>query len=103
MAAVSGFGFLVLGRRKGDWIRIGDNIRICVTEVAGDRVKLAFEAPRDVRILRDELEPKSEGESHAGPVTPTEPVDPNRGRGQGERVAAVSRQGSPGDRGSQRG
>ena len=46
---------LVLSRKSGEKIRIGDNITVEVRRVAGNRVALAFEAPSDVRILRGEL------------------------------------------------
>ncbi len=47
---------LVLSRKSGEKIRIGDNITIEVRRIAGNRVALAFEAPQDVRILRGELQ-----------------------------------------------
>lgn len=46
---------LVLSRRIGDKIHIGPDITIEVRRVDGNRVTLAVEAPRDVRILRGEL------------------------------------------------
>ena len=48
---------LVLSRKAGERIHIGNNITIEVRRVAGNRVTLALDAPRDVRILRGELEP----------------------------------------------
>ena len=49
---------LVLGRKKGEWIRVGD-VRICVVEVKKNGyVKLGFEAPPEVKIVREELEVK---------------------------------------------
>ena len=47
---------LVLSRKTGERIHVGDNITIEVRRIAGNRVTLALEAPRDVRILRGELE-----------------------------------------------
>jgi carbon storage regulator len=47
---------LVLSRKSGERIHIGNDIVIEVRRVAGNRVTLALEAPRDVRILRGELE-----------------------------------------------
>ena len=46
---------LVLTRKEGESIRIGDDIEIVVRRLSGNRVALAVEAPRDVRILRGEL------------------------------------------------
>jgi len=47
---------LVLSRKSGERIHVGDQITIEVRRIAGNRVTLALEAPRDVRILRGELE-----------------------------------------------
>lgn len=46
---------LVLSRKVGEAIRISDEIEIVVTEISGDKVKLAIDAPSDLRILRKEL------------------------------------------------
>ncbi|MEM8866607.1 MAG: carbon storage regulator [Planctomycetota bacterium] len=47
---------LVLSRKASERIKIGENITVEVRRVAGNRVTLAIEAPRDIRILRGELE-----------------------------------------------
>ena len=47
---------LVLTRKVGERIQIGDNITVVVTKSAGNRVTLGIEAPKDVRIVRGELE-----------------------------------------------
>jgi carbon storage regulator len=46
---------LVLSRKIGEKIHIGDDVTIEVRRVAGNRVTLAIEAPKNVRILRGEL------------------------------------------------
>jgi carbon storage regulator len=46
---------LVLTRKPGEKIVIGGNITLVVCELEGNKVRLAIEAPRDVRILRGEL------------------------------------------------
>ncbi len=48
---------LVLSRRENERIRVGDSIVVTVLRVAGDKVRLGINAPRDVLVLRDELEP----------------------------------------------
>lgn len=50
---------LVLSRRASERIRLGDSIVVTVIRVAGDRVRLGIDAPSDVLVLRDELEPRS--------------------------------------------
>ena len=46
---------LVLSRRTGEAIRIGDNIIIRVAEVKGDIVRLAIDAPREIKVHRGEV------------------------------------------------
>jgi carbon storage regulator CsrA len=46
---------LVLNRKPGEKIVIGNDITITVVEVRGNRVRLAFDAHDQVRILRTEL------------------------------------------------
>ncbi|GAA4422892.1 carbon storage regulator [Bremerella cremea] len=47
---------LVLSRKVGDSIKIGDNIEIVINRISGNRVTIGVEAPKDVRILRGEVE-----------------------------------------------
>lgn len=51
---------LVLTRKVGEKIRIGDGVTLEVTEIKGKQVRLRFDAPKDVSILREEIadEPK---------------------------------------------
>ena len=46
---------LILQRRKGEAVQIGDNITVTVTEIGTDRVRLAIDAPRETPIKRTEL------------------------------------------------
>lgn len=46
---------LVLQRKKGETLILGENIQISVVEIGPDSVKLAIDAPRDIKILRQEL------------------------------------------------
>ena len=46
---------LVLSRKQGEWIQIGENCRVFVTTLKGNRVCLGIEAPPGVRVLRSEL------------------------------------------------
>ena len=47
---------LVLSRREGERIRIGDSITVTLVRCAGDKVRIGIEAPPDMLILRGELE-----------------------------------------------
>jgi carbon storage regulator len=46
---------LVLSRKLGEKVIIGDNITLTVVEIEGNRVRFGIDAPSDVRILRAEL------------------------------------------------
>ena len=46
---------LVLSRREGQGIVIGDNVVIRVVEIRGDHVRLGIDAPRSVVIHREEI------------------------------------------------
>jgi len=54
---------LVLSRKVGQEILIGENISIVVNKIAGDRVSIAIKAPEQVRILRGELKSFKETDS----------------------------------------
>ena len=46
---------LVLSRKSGERVLVGEDIEVVVLEVEGDRVKLGFTAPRYVPICRAEI------------------------------------------------
>jgi len=47
---------LVLSRKESQRIRLGDSIVITVVRLGGDKVRLGIQAPKDMLVLRDELE-----------------------------------------------
>ena len=46
---------LVLSRKKGETIIIDDKIEIKVLDVAGDKVQLGISAPKEIGVVRSEL------------------------------------------------
>jgi carbon storage regulator len=52
---------LVLTRRLGESITIGDNIKIVIVDIDGNQVKLGIQAPRNIEIYREELYEKIKG------------------------------------------
>lgn len=56
---------LVLSRKPGERLTIGEDIVLVVNKVSGNRVTLAIEAPQDVRIVRGELAPLPQQETRA--------------------------------------
>ena len=55
---------LILSRKLGEKIVIGDNIVLTVVDVCGDRIRLGISAPKDVPIHREEIFDRIHG-SHA--------------------------------------
>lgn len=51
---------LVLNRTPGQVVTIGDNIRITIVAVNGKNVRVGIEAPREVTVLRAELEKRED-------------------------------------------
>ncbi len=53
---------LVLSRKETQRIKLGDSIVVTVVRVSGDKVRLGIEAPSDILVLREELEPHTVSE-----------------------------------------
>ncbi|KAA3617459.1 MAG: carbon storage regulator [Calditrichaeota bacterium] len=54
---------LVLTRRLGESITIGEDVKLIVVEIDGNQVKLGIEAPREIEIYREELYEKIKGKA----------------------------------------
>lgn len=68
---------LVLTRRHGESVRIGQDIRVTVVASTGAQVRIAIEAPDEIGIFREEIfeqvasanvEAASKGNALVGPV-----------------------------------
>lgn len=46
---------LVISRKAGESLLLSDNIKVTVVSVSGDKVVLGLDAPRDIKIVREEL------------------------------------------------
>jgi carbon storage regulator len=46
---------LILSRKKGEEIVIGEEIRISVVDIRGDKVRLGIECSRDIPVHRREV------------------------------------------------
>ncbi|MCC7087259.1 MAG: carbon storage regulator [Pirellulales bacterium] len=73
---------LILSRKVGEKIVIGDGITVVINRVAGDRVTIGLEAPPEVRILRGELRPfdNPRRETRHEPVAAGDRVGPSNER-----------------------
>ena len=72
---------LVLSRKEGEQLLIGDDIVLTISRISGNRVAIGIDAPREVRIVRGELERR---EVVSG-------VAPNTASMEGPRVAVASK------------
>ncbi len=46
---------LILTRKSGEGIRIGDDIRVVVLEIKGNQIRIGIEAPQNTQVHRDEV------------------------------------------------
>lgn len=54
---------LVLSRKEGETLLLGDDIEIRIVRIDGDHIRLGISAPQSVRILRGELLADIRGET----------------------------------------
>jgi len=59
---------LILTRRIGEVLRIGDDVSITVLGIKGNQVRIGIDAPKDVAVHREEIYQriKSEGDEPVG-------------------------------------
>ena len=56
---------LIITRKKGESLMIGDDIEIVISKIDDGSVKIGIKAPKDVQILRKELYEEVEKENKA--------------------------------------
>jgi carbon storage regulator len=59
---------LVLSRKVGERILIGDEIAVTVVRVTGGGVRIGIEAPAEMPVIREELKPGLSGKPPARPA-----------------------------------
>ena len=70
---------LVLTRKLGEMIRIGDQIKVTVLEVRSGQVKLGIDAPTEVKVHREEVYARIQAENRrAGRASPEALKQPAR-------------------------
>jgi carbon storage regulator len=67
---------LVVSRKPGEEVVIGDTIRLTVVSVCGQQVRLGLAAPADVPILRAELGPRRKARGRRAGGRPRSEVRP---------------------------
>ena len=64
---------LILSRKIDEKIKIGTDITITLIDVHGDQVKIGVEAPKDVKVFRQEVFDAIQNENKAAVVDTQEP------------------------------
>jgi carbon storage regulator len=54
---------LILTRKTGEALIVGDNIQITVLEIRGKQIRLGIQAPGDVQVFREEVYRRIQGEN----------------------------------------
>jgi carbon storage regulator len=58
---------LILTRRTGESLRIGDDIELTVMAVSGSQVRIGIKAPRNVVVDRQEIAERKQREQESRP------------------------------------
>ncbi|MBI4364047.1 MAG: carbon storage regulator CsrA [Candidatus Latescibacteria bacterium] len=66
---------LLLTRKLGENIRIGDDVKITIVEVKGNHVKLGIDAPPSVKVHREEIYERIQQENRRAQGLKPEPPD----------------------------
>jgi carbon storage regulator len=61
---------LILARRIGESIMIGDQVQVSVVDIKGDQVKLGIKAPSQVKVYRSEVYAAIQEENRAAAAAP---------------------------------
>ena len=56
---------LILSRKTNESIMIGDQVQVSVVDIKGDQVKLGIQAPREVKVYREEVYQAIQAENQA--------------------------------------
>lgn len=62
---------LILARKKGEAIQIGNGIEIKILSIQGDQVKIGIEAPKTVEVYRKEIYEQIQEENKQAATSPT--------------------------------
>ena len=63
---------LILTRKSGEGIRIGEDISVVILEIKRNQVRIGIEAPKDTQVHRDEVYEKIKAENIKAAASTTE-------------------------------
>jgi len=63
---------LILTRKSGEGIKIGEDISVVILEIKGNQVRIGIEAPKDTQVHRDEVYEKIKAENIKAAASTTE-------------------------------
>lgn len=66
---------LILTRRVGEKVMIGDDVSVTVLRVKGNQVRLGVEAPKSVSVQREEIFNRMKSEAEGHEASGSEPVE----------------------------
>lgn len=61
---------LILTRKTNEKIKIGNEITLSIIEIRGEQVKIGVEAPKEVKVFRQEVFNAIQNENRAAAVSP---------------------------------
>jgi carbon storage regulator len=74
---------LILSRKTNEKIMIGDDISVSIIEIRGDQVRIGVDAPKSVKVFRQEVFDAIKAENRAAvqsaPVLPVLSIETKRG------------------------
>jgi carbon storage regulator len=81
---------LILSRRLGESVTIGDDIIVTVVGISGSQIRLGISAPKAIRVLREEIYKAIQKENQSAATA----ADPKRLEGALKRFRGQTQEGS---------